>query len=285
MPNLIQSVKQHAQSKGIENFITILEHIDINASEVVKTCGATSYWNNAIYEKCFNDLWHKCLSADLINVMDTHCGLNADQLATTYLSNHDHSHVTWHSGANNNSGSLSFAKVQPWLMALFTIPGSPLIQGGTEFGQDFWIPEDDQGTSRRIRFRPLQWSMLADRIGSTLYQQHQALINIRKSESALRSDNIYPNNSGNTKYEPIGLFNNKGYGIDSHRKIAIYSRWNATTRFIVVLNFSDNNQWLDIPFGENGMWMDLWNGNMVNVQNYQLKDYMVNSNWGCIFKQ
>jgi hypothetical protein len=57
-------------------------------------------------------------------------------------------------------------------------------------------------------------------------------------------------------------------------------------RFMVVLNFSDAIQYLDIPLSTNGQWTDLLNGNAtVTTQDYHLHNYPVPSNWGCVFWQ
>ena len=61
-----------------------------------------------------------------------------------------------------------------------------------------------------------------------------------------------------------------GYGVDSARRLAIYHRWGKgddgrLERFIVVLNFSDDDQWTDIPFSTNGVWTDLLNRDSIDV--------------------
>jgi hypothetical protein len=42
---------------------------------------------------------------------------------------------------------------------------------------------------------------------------------------------------------------------------------------------------VDVPFSTSDVWQDLLNGNQVQVNNYWLRDFRVNSNWGCIFCQ
>lgn len=55
---------------------------------------------------------------------------------------------------------------------------------------------------------------------------------------------------------------------------------------MVVLNFSDATQYVDIPLSTNGQWTDLLNGNkVVTTQDYRLHNYPVSSNWGCVFWQ
>jgi hypothetical protein len=55
-------------------------------------------------------------------------------------------------------------------------------------------------------------------------------------------------------------------------------------RFIVVLNFSWQTQYVTIPFPANGQWSDLLTGNAaVTVNNFSVQNYAVSSYWGCVF--
>src|SRR5690348_16824499 len=52
-------------------------------------------------------------------------------------------------------------------------------------------------------------------------------------------------------------FNSSGYGIGSSRGLSIFHRWadvgnGRTERFIIALNFTDSDQWVDVPFSVNG---------------------------------
>ena len=81
-------------------------------------------------------------------------------------------------------------------------------------------------------------------------------------------------------FEPL-----RGYWSYRSEGIRIIYRIVTEARFIVVLNFSDFTQYVDLPFSTNGVWTDLLNGNAVNVNNFRLWNFGVNSNWGCIFFQ
>ena len=62
---------------------------------------------------------------------------------------------------------------------------------------------------------------------------------------------------------------------------AIFHRWGDNDqgqleRFVVVLNFTDNTQWINVPFPDNGDWTDLLNENTVaKVGNYWLPNYPI----------
>ena len=58
---------------------------------------------------------------------------------------------------------MEWYRTQPFAIALLTAPGTPMIQNGQEFAEDYWLMEDDQGSSRRVKPRPLHWDIPATR--------------------------------------------------------------------------------------------------------------------------
>lgn len=283
LPKLLADVSGHAGPER-QPFALILEHLDISAAHVVSVTAATSYWNDALHQKSSGALWDGSFDTGLIGALNTHVGLPAGKVATTYLSNHDHSHVTWRCGARDDAGSMKWYRIQPWLIALMTMPGAPLIQSGTEFGQDFWIVENDENTGRRIRFRPLQWEMAPDRIGSRLFELHKKLIALRLACPSLRSDDVYPGNEA----AAWPRFTPEGYGVHVDKRVVIYHRWGTGSdgqleRFIVVLNFSDADQWVDIPFSADGRWVDQLEGSALPVTGCRCANQRIPSDWGRVY--
>ncbi|MDP4210462.1 MAG: alpha-amylase family glycosyl hydrolase [Bacteroidota bacterium] len=286
LPTLLSDIAKYVNDP---NFSLTLEHIDLSAATVVNNTVATSFWHNGLYQATFESLWNNQITQNLLVHLDSHQYLNAEKVATLYLSNHDHSHVTWQCGANNticnynNSGSMCWYKTQPYAIAMMTAPGVPMIQNGQEFAEDHWIPENDQESNRRIKTRPIRWGYQNDKIGKEIFNVYKTLIGIRVKYLGLCSDNFYPNwASWQTQ------FNEEGYGIDTKSQTAIYHRWGVnllgkTELFIVVLNFSKNDTFVDIPFPQNGNWIDILNGNQQYlVTNYKLQTQKINSNWGKI---
>ena len=142
-----------------------------------------------------------------------------------------------------------------------------LLHNGQEFGRDEWMPEDGPG---RVQPRPLHWAQLHDEAGSRLFALHRQLVRLRQAHPALRSANFHP-----SPYDArLDRFDAQGYGVDTARGLAIYHRWGRGAdgrleRFMVVLNFSDDDQWTDIPFSTNGVWTDLLNGDTVDVGGFR----------------
>lgn len=286
LPQLLADIDQHVAAQGESNFSLTLEHIDLSAAQVVNSTRATSYWNNALYQECFDQLWNGHVDAHLVSALNNHAGLNDDKVATTYLTNHDHSHVAWQAGARHNAGALEWYRTQPYAIALLTAPGVPMLSNGQEFAEDYWLMEDDQGSSRRVQARPLHWDHVADSIGSKLLPIYKKLIEIRKAHAGLRSNNFYP-----AQWEDWMLkFNSAGYGIDVDKQMLIYHRWGPADngrleRFIIVINFSDQPQTVDVPFADNGQWRDLLNDRDLTVANFLLPDETIEPFWGRIYFQ
>jgi 1,4-alpha-glucan branching enzyme len=280
VPDLLEEIRDHV---GDPNFSLTLEHLNMTAARVANQTGATSYWNNELYQRTFDCLWNWALDPRLLAGLNNHLGLDDDKVATTYLGNHDHSQVAWQAGARDNQGAMQWYRVQPYAIALLTAPGTPMIQNGQEFAEDYWVMEDDHGTGRRVKPRPLRWGFKDDGAGRPLRELFARLIAARKARHGLRSGNIYPAWEG-----WMTQFNPQGYGVDVGRGLMIYHRWGEAEggrleRFIVALNFSAEHRTVDIPFPENGLWEDLVTGDQLNVSDYWLRNALVESNWGHVY--
>lgn len=280
LPTLISDINAHA---GDPQFSTTLEHLNLSAVDVTNTVGATSYWNNELYARTFDYLWSGQIDSRIMGALENHIGLPGNRVATTYMGNHDHSHVAWQAGARSNEGALQWYRTQPYAIALLTTTGSPMIQNGQEFAEDYWIMEDDRGSSRRVKPRPLRWGYSEDKIGTPLRDLYRRLIAIRNKYPALRTDNFYP--SGWQTWQT--QMNPEGYGVDVGKNVVVFHRWGnnggALERFIIVLNFSDRDQTVDLPFSVDGQWDDVLNHFSVNVHHAQIPGFVVHSNWGNVF--
>jgi pullulanase len=202
----------------------------------------------------------------------------AGKVATSYLSNHDHSSVAWQAGARTNEGGRHWYRTQPHAIALLTGSGTPLIANGQEFSEDYWIPEDDQGSGRRVRPRPLRWTGTQDAFGAPILRLCSQLCRMRQDHPALRSRNFYP-----PKWEDWQTqFDQDGFGVDTDRRLVVYHRWEGAERIIIALNFSDQGQFVTLPFPVDGTWRDLLSGLAIDVTGFRF-GVTVTSNWGRVF--
>lgn len=286
LPQLMEQIESKMLRDGQHNFSLTLEHLEIDAVEVTKDTSANSYWDNGLFGHCFDGLWNDCLRPELLDVLNNNRFLSGTgKVPTIYLSSHDHSHVNWQAGARENAGALRWYRTQPYLIAMMTAPGVPMVQNGQEFAEDHWIPENDEGSGRRVQSRPLHWSYPNDKFGKALLAIYRKLIYVRHDYPVLRGDGFYPEHWENWQT----FFNPEGVGIDTSRKLMVYRRYHVNDHgvlqhAVVCLNFSNQNQWLELTFPENGQWTNLladpeWKINVHN-RRYGLD---VPSNWGHIF--
>lgn len=290
LPQLLDDICRHMDQKGEKNFSLTLEHIKIDAADITNSTKATSYWDNAMYERCFDYLWKDAIDTPFLNGLNNRRHLSSsEKVPTSYLSNHDHSHATWQAGARDSMGAAKWYKTQPYIIALYTSTSTPMVQNGQEFGEDHWIPENDNDTGRRVTPRPLRWRYSNDSIGKSLLKLYRRMAEIRSSYSVLRTGGFDPHywEEWQTQLNPTGL------GIDVAKQIAIYRRTGRdesgkSHNFVVVLNFSNSNQQVVVPFPEDGLWTDLLSGYIGGerwqpfIENRRLA-FEVGSNWGHVF--
>lgn len=277
---LITDLKDHMANSGRQNVSFTLEMLTDNRFEAIgKTneIGASGCWFDPFLWEGFSIVESGNIQTSLVRRLNSGKDFDADKLPVTYGENHDHSTLTEHAGGRDNR----WWRTQPIAIALFTCCGAVMIHNGQEFGDQYWLPEEGGG---RIMPRPLRWAKSNDPIGNSLRQLYEKLARIRKAHPALRSSNFYPE-----PYDELQRhFNSQGYGVNVDQDVAIYHRWGSDEagrleRFIIVLNFSDFAQGVDIPFSDNGDWEDLLNGGTVRIESYWLSGEALSSNWGRIY--
>lgn len=286
LPKLLEKIDNYVDQAGVSNFSLTLEHLQMDAVEATRVTRATSYWDNALYEQCFANLWNGTIQPGLLNAFNNNRYLaGSGKVPTTYLGNHDHSHVAWQAGARNNAGAGEWCRTQPYAIALLTSPGAPLLQNGQEFAEDQWLPENDQNSGRRVQPRPLHWKYADDNFGGALKKLYRKLIHLRHDHPVLRADGFYPDfwEEWQTQFSPEGV------GTDVARQLVVYRRYHVDEQgvlqhAVVALNFSAQNHWFELRFPEDGPWVDLlaepeWR---IDVRNrgYALE---IPAYWGRIF--
>jgi hypothetical protein len=261
LPEILARVEGHVAAKGEENFSLTLEHLNMAAATVTNTTAATSFWDDSLYQKTFDGLWNGRIDSSFLNALNNRQYLSAAKVPTLYLSNHDHSHVAWRTGARESRGAVgTWWRLQPYLIALFSSTAVPLIRNGDEFGEETVIPENDENTGRRVTGRPLRWKLRGDPIGTALTALYGRLGWLRGNLPALRSPSMYPHiwEVWQTRFNPVGV------GVDVDRQLVVYHRWapvpGGVDNVVVALNFSDTEQLVDIPFPVHGRWTDRLSG-------------------------
>lgn len=271
---LISDVKSHLASTGKKNVSLILEHLTDNRFEAIddtNKIGADGCWFDPFMYQSANYARNGNIDGEILRILDANRDFATNKGPVTYIENHDHSTIVRQAGGRDR-----WFKTQPAAIALLTSPGAVMIHNGQEFGEDYWLPGSGHG---RVVERKLRWQKQSDFAGKRLYWVYQQLIQIRNEHPALRSPNFFP-----VQNHP------DGYGAFPGKDVVIYHRFGYNQngnleRFIIVINYSDFDQWIDIPFSTNGPWEDLLNGYPTYVNNFKLFNQKINSNWGRIYCQ
>lgn len=279
IPKLIVDLNAHLAERGRTNVALFIEHLTDNRFEAIgdsNAMGADGCWFDPFMFKHFEYGRNGNIDSEVLRILAANLDFAPGKGPVTYIQNHDHSAIVHEVGGRGR-----WFKTQPAAIALLTSPGAVMLHNGQEFGQDEFLPESGDG---RVVPRPLRWqrdSPLAhDGIGSALFGLYKRLIDIRKRFPALRSPNFFPYPSNHPE----------GYGAFPDQDLVVYHRWGQADgggfeRFIIVVNYSDFDQRIDLPFSTNGRWEDLLNGGFVTVDGQKLYNQRISSNWGRIYYQ
>lgn len=209
--------------------------------------------------------------------------VNADTLPKTalqYIENHDHQRFICNFGIvpidndpNNvllqeGNRDTNWPKVQPYLIALLTTKGTPLICEGQEFSENYWIPETGYG--RVMLYRPVRWNYFYDNDGQPVIRLIRKLTKIRRNGKQFTDgDHFFYNDFGN--------FNSKG--------LLAFSRQLGNRFSLVVVNFSDQQQTASFSFPISGTYTEQIEGrlNLNSVVVGVAQPLAIPSNYGCIW--
>ncbi len=278
LTKLVTDIKAHLAATGNDNVTLILEHLTDNRFQSIddtNEVGANANWFDPFMFKHFEYARNGNIDGDLLRILDSNLDYAAQKGPVTYVQNHDHSSYMKEAGGRHR-----WFKTQPGAIALMMAPGAVMIHNGQEFGQEEFLPGSGNG---RVIPRPLRWTadspLNGDFVGTRLYDLYAFLINIRRNHPSLRSANFFPH-----------IFNDGLYGAFADQDVVVFHRYGQASdggfeRFIVVINYSDFDQRIAIPFSTDGRWDDLLNGGFVIVSGNRLDNQRINSNWGRIYHQ
>lgn len=273
---LIQDLNEFLANKQLLNVSLFLEHLTDDRYLAIRDCNAlnaTGCWFDPFMYSNFNFAREGRLYNSALRILNSNMDFAEEKVPVTYIQNHDHSTISQEVG-----GRHLWFKTQAPAIALLTSPGSVLIHNGQEFGQQEYLPHDGYD---RVIPRPLRWGQESpesgDFIGNRLFNLYKRLIDIRLKHPGLRAPNMYPFPESEN-----------GYGLLENNQIVVFHRYGISNEakeeyFIIAINYSGNRLNIDIPFSKNGIWTDLLNDERVEVNEYQLTRYQINSHWGAIF--
>jgi maltooligosyltrehalose trehalohydrolase len=218
-----------------------------------------------------------------LNGYPTSVTMNADTLPKTalqYIENHDHQRFICNFGTvpvDNDPNDVllkqgdrdgNWPKVQPYLIALLTAKGTPLLSEGQEFCENYWIPASGYG--RVMLYRPVRWNYFYDNDGQPIIRLIRKLTKIRRGGGQFTDGQHY-------FYNDYANFNSKG--------LLAFSRQLGSTFSLIVVNFTDQQQMTTFAFPNGGDYVEQIEGaqNLVNVVAGAAQALTISSNYGCIW--
>ncbi|HXO32217.1 MAG TPA: alpha-amylase family glycosyl hydrolase [Candidatus Acidoferrales bacterium] len=219
-----------------------------------------------------------------LNGYPTSVTVNGDVLPKTglqYIENHDHQRFICNFGTigvDNDPDDVllqqgdrddNWPKVQPYLIALMTAKGTPLLSEGQEFCENYWIPANGYG--RVMLYRPVRWNYFYDNDGKPIIRLLRKLTKIRRSGAQFSDGQHF-------FYNDYNNFNSKG--------LLAFSRQVGNTFSLVVVNFTNQEQTTSFAsFPTSGDYVEEIEGgqNLNGVVAGAAQTISVPSNYGCIW--
>lgn len=194
--------------------------------------------------------------------------------ALQYVENHDHSRFVCNFGTTVADNDLlregnrdDWFKVQPYLIALFTARGIPMLWQGQEFGENYFVPES--GFGRVALFRPVRWDYFYDPVGRSTIELVRKLIALRRQLPQLRrGDHFFWNDAA--RYQ--------------ERDVLLFSRRIGDDVTVIALNFGDQDQTVPFTFALGGKYREELHGHdLADVGAGEKRWLSVPSNYGRIW--
>lgn len=168
-----------------------------------------------------------------------------------YFESHDHSRFINVFGAEPFRDLLdlpygdrnNFFKTQPYVIALYTAKGVPMLWHGQEFAENWSVPSG--GLGRNLYSRPLHWEYFYDANGRALIRLYRIMGTLRGRHRALRSRGYFFYYDDSSHREK---------GIIAYRREATADGASPAESIIVILNFSDRETEAWIPWPKAGTW-------------------------------
>lgn len=237
-------ISAYARQKNVPDFYLCTQRYDKKLLKDLKTNCCFNYdFHLYTKEMCQK----RILPVDFCRKLS----LSNGKTMINYLENHEHFSILSNLGIKGLDsykfprGDRSLAgRTLPYIIALFTADGIPSIYNGQEFGENYYLPQDNEKNfygedGLRYKMRPLHWRKYAvDEIGQYLLQFYRQMITLRKSYPALTGNNFHH------------------YFTDTQKKIVVYRRFDENSEIVVAVNFSARMQKIDVPFHRAGVYRD-----------------------------
>lgn len=271
--NLVFRTYRHAQQSGrFPRFnagdgrsliIQCAEHLP-DARGILRTTYSNTCWQNGLLDEANGQVDRTSISPSLADQLDPeligypnqfHNPATGEVLPVApfqYFESHDHSRFITHFGLEPLSDLLelpygdraNFFRTQPYVIALYTAKGIPMLWQGQEFAENWSLP-GGTALGRTLYSRPLHWEYFYDTTGKALLRLYRIMGALRRQHRALRSRGFF--------YYYDDPFHRRD-GIIAYRREADATNGQPAESLIVLLNFTnvDADAW--IPWPKAGSW-------------------------------
>ncbi|MBF0456675.1 MAG: alpha-amylase [Nitrospirae bacterium] len=254
---------------GQLNLIQCAEQLEA-PKEILKETYSTCTWQNITFDNsnavaAGGDLYPLGMQLGLFDYPES-ITANTDTLSKSafqYIENHDHSRFCCNFGTISRDYNELFKegdrslwyKVQPYLIAILTAKGIPMLWQGQEFCENYYVVGDGLGRVRMMR--PIRWEYFYDDYGKQTISLVRKLIKLRKTrQQFLNGDYFFYNQF--EEYQKNGVL--------------MFSRALGGRFSLVALNFSGNEPWVPFKFPKDGDYTEELHGldNLKNVSSNAL---------------
>ncbi|NJO39660.1 MAG: alpha-amylase [Cyanobacteria bacterium RU_5_0] len=230
-------VEETKKIAGAKPFYNVAEYIPEDPSVTGLEGPMDGCWHDSFYHSVVPHLCGDRFDLEeLKNVLDCkRQGFMGATNVVNYLTNHDHNHLMAEFASCEIFDDAAFKRAKLGAALMMTAVGIPMIWMGEEFGEY---------KSKTIEPSKIDWNLLGNDSNRGLFEYYKGLINLRKANHALYTENI-------------DFFHE-----DAESQVLAYCRWNDEgSRVVIVVNFSDNYlAGYTVPnFPENGTWHE-WTG-------------------------
>jgi 1,4-alpha-glucan branching enzyme len=245
--------------------IQCAEHLP-DARGILRTTYSNTCWQNGLLDEAGGQANGAGVQASFARQLDPELvgypsryrnPTNGDEFPVApfqYLESHDHSRFITQFGVEELTDPVGqpygkrelFYKTQPYVIALYTAKGVPMLWHGQEFAENWSVTPHRPGGYERILYsRPLHWEYFYDASG-------KALIRLYRIMAALRTQNRALGSRGFFYYDDDPAHRRDGI-IAFHREAAAEGALPAEA-FVVILNFADHDVDALIRWPKAGRW-------------------------------
>lgn len=288
-----KSITRFQAATGHSRIIQCAEHLP-DAAGIMAQTHSNCAWQNGLLDRARETARGGSVTERLAHQLDPEfLGYPSEHTAGgdtfpvapfQYLESHDHGRFINEFGTMNLRDLLGerygnrdrFHKMQPYVIALYTGKGIPMLWHGQEFAENWGVPP--RGLGRNLFERPLHWEFFYDEAGKALVRLHRILGTLRGTHRALGSRGYYY------------YYHDRAHlqrGVLAYRRKADAQGTSVSEDVLVSLNFSDSEAEVWLPFPAAGRWVEMIDGTLSPiqvVQNGQWFPAIVPSNYGSIYK-